>query len=328
VAHTETVNRLPFETGVMHLMDCEGTPVAVGIVKATFTIEEDGLRLAEKQQPLLPGGKLYGEPRTSSYRYEPECAYYKPATDVILVGAAIPPGGAADQVMVEFSVGPLRKRAMVFGDRYWVRSFGIPYRTPPEPFDAMPLVYERSFGGCGDRRNPVGVGFAHEFGPGEDRLSLPNIEDPACLISDFHDCPKPIGFGFTSPDWQPRATLAGSYDESWSEERAPLPPSDFNPRFFNAASEGLLIEGRLRGTEKVELHHCAAQPHVIFALPGVPPPVCHFKIAGRRPVVAATELDTVVINTVERMVILTCRCHVALPRGPESLLELRFEGGN
>jgi hypothetical protein len=339
MSHTEVVNRLPFPAGVLHLMDSDGAPVAVAVLKATFDIGDDGLHLAEQQQPLLPAGKPYGEPGTSSFQYEPECAYYKPATDVVLVGAAVPPSGPAERVNVEFSVGALRKSAVVFGDRYWVRSYAGPYLTSPEPFESMPLVYERAFGGW-DRsdlaperhsfepRNPVGKGFARRFAPGEDRLALPNIEDPRDLISDMRSRPKPVGFGFVNPDWQPRAALAGSFDESWTRDRAPLPPADFDRRFFNGASEGLMAEARLRGDETVELRNCSARPYMTFSLPGGPPPLCRFKVEGRPKEVVATELDTVVINTLENLAILTWRCHVHLPRGPESLLELRIKGGN
>ena len=31
-------------------------------------------------------GQLWGEPGKSSYKYEPECAFIKPATDVVLIG--------------------------------------------------------------------------------------------------------------------------------------------------------------------------------------------------------------------------------------------------
>jgi hypothetical protein len=239
--------------------------------------------------------------------------------------------------MVEFSVGPLRKRAMVFGDRYWLRSLGGTYPTPPELFESLPLVYERAFGGVDpadleglarEPRNPVGMGFASRFPAGEDRIPIPNIEDPACLITNFDDRPKPVGFGVTSPDWQPRASLAGTCNEVWAQNRAPLPPADFDPRFFNAASEGLVAERRLLGNEAVELRNCAPRSHLAFNLPGVPPPLCRFKIVGRPYLVVSTELDTIVVNTADMLVLLTWRCHVPLPRGPESLVELRIKEGN
>ena len=56
----------------------------------------------------------------SSYKYEPEIALFKPATDVVLIGHAHPPGGGATQVDVGIKVGPVQKVARVFGDRFWL----------------------------------------------------------------------------------------------------------------------------------------------------------------------------------------------------------------
>ena len=338
MGQTNLTSDLPFYLGLQHLLDLDGVPVAVAIVKATFTISEGNLRLADEQLQLFPAGKALGEPGRSSYVYEPECSYYKPRTDVVLIGDAIPPAVVGTQVEVSFSLGKLRKRAVVIGDRYWVRSFAGVYLSPPEPFERMPLTYERAFGGWDrndpnpDRhtfvaRNPVGAGFARKFGPGQDRIALPNIEDPSDRITSMDSRPRPMGFGFTNPDWQPRAALAGTYDASWVENRMPLLPVDFDPRFFNAASEGLVMEGYLVGNELVAIENCSSLPLITFGLPGIPPPSCRFRVAGRADSNVATNLDTVVVNARDGVVVLTWRCHVPLPRGPEFLLEVHLSGG-
>ncbi len=72
----------------------------------------------------------------------------------------------------------------------------------------------------------------------EDGVSLPNLEDPADPLLRWGQIAAPAGFGFVSPDWEPRASLGGSYDETWRRERMPLLPGDFDRRFFNAASPG------------------------------------------------------------------------------------------
>ncbi len=65
----------------------------------------------------------------------------------------------------------INKRLRVFGDRYWEKGrFGL-RMTEPEPFENMPIIYERAFGGIDEQastpeqlimeeRNPVGTGFA------------------------------------------------------------------------------------------------------------------------------------------------------------------------
>ena len=115
-------------------------------------------------------GEPVGEPGECSYRLEPEMAFVKPATDVVLVGHAHATRPRTTSVDVELSVGPLRKRAVVTGDRHWSKGLLGPRASDPEPFETIPLVYERAFGGWDrsrddeakhtyDRRNPVGVGY-------------------------------------------------------------------------------------------------------------------------------------------------------------------------
>jgi hypothetical protein len=335
VAHTEIKTALPLEAVILHLADREGMPVGVAVTKATYSIRPEGLTLAEEKQPIFPAGQPYGEPGKSSFRYEPECAYVKPATDVVLIANAIASRAAPIQVEVEFSVGPLRKKALVFGDRYWFSGFTGPDVLGPEPFEEMPLVYERAFGGWDrshadperdvpDPRNPLGCGFQKRFAPHQDRLPLPNVEDPNDLITDMNSRPNPIGFGFTNPDWQPRSQFAGTMDDAWMRDRMPELPADFDVRFFNAASSGLVAQGYLRGNEIVRVSNCSQEGLLVFNLPGIPPPLCRFRIAGRPDAKLPGELDTIVVNTVDRLVTMTWRCHLALPRGPEQLLEVEI----
>ena len=65
-------------------------PLLVPVVKATFELSPRGtLTLAEEQAPLeLKGQRWDPKDETSSERYEPEVAFFKPATDMVLVGHA------------------------------------------------------------------------------------------------------------------------------------------------------------------------------------------------------------------------------------------------
>src|SRR5215469_9031201 len=117
----------------------------------------------------------------------------------------------------------------------------------------MPLLYERAFGGwdCTDEdpqkhryepRNPAGTGFRHTH-RAEDEFALPNIEDPAQPFRTYGERPPPAGFGFIAANWLPRLSFAGTYDRAWDDERKPLLPTDFDRRFFNGASTGLIAPG-------------------------------------------------------------------------------------
>jgi hypothetical protein len=236
---------------------------------------------------------------------------------------------------VEFEVGPVRKQARIVGNRFWVRGLWGANMSAPEPFTEMPLVWERASGGwdrshvdpefhtC-DKRNPFGVGFQRDFGPTQDQIPLPNIEDVNDPVTTLGRRTKPCGFGFINPDWEPRASYAGTYDKDWIETKMPLLPDDFDLRFFNAASPGLITSGYLAGNEQVFVRNCGKEEKLEFELPGAPAPSCRFRIAKQQDVQLTGNLDTVVVNVAEETVTLTYRCHVPLALGFDRLREVQI----
>jgi hypothetical protein len=332
VAHPHTQNSTPFLFEALHLIDEECRPLIVPISKATFRIDGDRCELAEQQVPLQLGGECFGpDPATSSYRYEPEVAFFKPATDVVLIGHAHAVAPGTREMLVDARVGELQKQLHVVGDRVWFKSAGLPTMSAPLAFDRMPLIYERAFGGW-DRsdpdperhavelRNPVGTGF--RAGGFEDGLRLPNLEDPRARIRTPGDRPAPVGIGFTAPHWHPRSSLAGTYDARWVEERSPLLPADFNRSHFNAASAGLVANGYLRGDERVSVTGMTSTGRLEFSLPGVPAPRVRLVLQGHEDVQVPLALDTVIIEPDDRRVMLIWRGHHRLTTGPHDVTEI------
>jgi hypothetical protein len=337
MGHPNIENKTRFAFEPVFAADSEARPAVISVVKAAFEIEgSEKLKLAAKQVPVSLAGQYWGDPDCSSYKYEPEGAFHKPATDVALIGHAYGLSGA-NYVMVKFQVGPVQKIARVAGDRCWFRSFGIFRKTPPKPFDKIPLQYERAFGGWDrsrenpkfhrfDPRNPVGTGFRAWVGRFEDEVKLPNIEHPRHRLRRYYQKPPPVGFGFTSPHWQPRARFAGTYDQKWQQARMPALPKDFDFRYFNAASEGLVVPGYLKGNEPVLVENASRERRLYFNLPGVSPPACLVELRGgvKRPV--QTILDTVIVNTDDRLLLLIWRGILALRRGPEDVVAIKIGG--
>jgi len=335
MGHPKVDNRTPFAFEALYLADEEFRPLVVPLVKATFTIGEDGrCRRADEQLPPNLEGECWGEdPETSSYKYEPEVAFVKPATDVVLIGHAYAPDTQTTELRVGLRVGALSKQLLIRGDRVWFRTAGIVSATKPRPFEKMPLVYERAFGGW-DRghpdpakhscepRNPVGTGY-RAGGGFQEGLHLPNVEDPRAPVDSFGDRPPPAGFGFVSPHWKPRAQLAGTFDEAWQNGRAPLLPRDFDRRHLNAASPGLVAEGHLRGDEAVAGVGLTPCGRLHFSLPGVSPPAVEIALTEgpRQPVPLA--LDTVIIEPDEQRVMLLWRGHLPLRNGPHDVRAIR-----
>src|SRR5262249_23044503 len=136
------------------------------------------------------------------------------------------------------------------------------------------------------------------------------------------------GFGFTNPSWQPRASLAGTYDEAWMKNRMPLLPKNFDRRFFNAAAPGLVAARYLRRHEAGRINHASPEGWLSFQLPGVPPPACLVTVKGKEDQTLRTQLDTVIINTDEKLLLLIWRANLAVRNGPHDVGAIKIWTGN
>jgi hypothetical protein len=269
-------NRTPFAAERGWVRDRDGTEIWLVAVKASFDILPNGsTAVAKEQPPVLRVAEHHGEPGQSSIKYEADLVLTKTTTDVIVVGHACAPAGTAvTHLDVGFKLGAMQKVLRVFGDRQW-STFGP---GAPQPFDKMPLVYERAYGGVDrasktpekdwDWRNPVGTGYA-TAGAHAEQQALPNIEDPRQLISSWKDRPAPAGFGAIAAHWQPRVALAGTYDEHWMKTRQPLLAEDMDDRFFQCAPVDQQAPQFLRGGESVILLGMSPQGPLRFHLPKV-----------------------------------------------------------
>ncbi len=325
-------NKTKFQAEPLFLFDENGRPILTMVVKATFRIMPGyGLLLSDKQAPVDFEGKFWGDPETSGYKYEPETAFFKPATDIALVGRVHPPNSKTTRMAVGLKVGPIRKAVKVFGDRYWLKSLGKPMATEPKPIEKISLSFECAYGGWDrshpdparhvfDDRNPVGTGFCVYKERGGDGLKLPNLEHPEYPIKNIEDRPPPAAFGFVSPHWRPRASLAGTYGEKWMKEKMPLLPDDFDRRFFNAAPADQIAPGRLKGDEPVVVVNASPGGKLSFHLPGIEPPRCLFQIRGEQDRHVASVLDTVVINTDENLLFLIWRANTILSDSHEDAI--------
>jgi hypothetical protein len=335
MGHPSIENHTPFTFEPLFLADEEMRPLLVPVVKATFEISPRGtLTLAEEQEPLELKGKRWDEKNeSSSERYEPEVAFFKPATDVVLVGHAHAPERNTKELLVALKVGALQKGVRIIGDRVWFKSMGSIAMSKPIPFERIPLRYERAFGGWDrsspeaakhqfDPRNPVGTGFRASGSRFEEGIRLPNLEDPPQPIKAWGDRPAPAGFGFIGPHWQPRAAFAGTYDAVWEKSRKPLLPRDFDRRFLNAASSGLIAPGYLKGNEPVVVVGATPEGRLTFNLPGLPPP--RVQVSRKKGASEQLELrlDTVILDTDEMRLFLLWRGLLVLAREPTEVVEI------
>jgi len=278
----QILNKTPFETALTLVTDQHGAEKTAVAIKGTFKIpaRHEKVCLAEKQLPVLYADEYHGEPGKSSLKYPVDLVLGKVSTDIGLIGHAYSPREkSVTQLPVSLKVGQLQKSLMLIGDRQWEKRTLMPgfQATEPKPFSEMPLTYERAFGGVDqthknekkhgwEPRNPIGTGFRLNDDAVEGQ-KLPNLEDPAQLISSWKDKPPVACLGFVDGSWEPRVKFTGTYDDNWRENQFPLLPMDFDLRFFNSAHPDLTTKGFLRGGEPVQMINLSRKGVLEFKLP-------------------------------------------------------------
>ncbi len=337
MSHPNIHNHTRFSYSPLFLSDEDGYPCLVLVVKGTFTIQKNEAQLgfADKQDPVLIEGQFWGEPETSSYKFEPEFALEKPGTDIALIGHVFSEDEKATECEVGLRCGSQQQLARVVGNRTWIKKLGLIRPSDPEPLGRIPLNAEHAFGGwdrshenpnkhrC-EMRNPMGKGFHLSRSNFREGLLLPNIEEPGFPIKNFTQNANPVLFGFTLPGWEPRIKYAGTYNKKWEAQRKPLLPKDFDLRFFNSAPQNLIAKNGLIGNEAVSIVNAGRRAKTSFYLPGTTAPKAHGSLLRGQEFELQTKLDTVIIRADDDLVHLVWRARLRLRSGPEDLQALEI----
>src|SRR5262245_23650813 len=201
-----------------------------------------------------------------------EMGYPKGAPEVLIAGDAKAPAGTQVKAHeVSVVVGPMIKRAMVFGDRYWTREHGVVRMSDAAPFESMPLTPALAFGNEKHPLNPAGRGsdpdfVIERFG----YAALANIENPNSLVMHPHDRPDPVLFGPLSHEHPLRKSKQGTPDNEWIRSSFPEPPPGFDWAFFNVAPADQRLKEPLRGDEPMAVVGMSAEhPGIESRLPGL-----------------------------------------------------------
>mgnify|MGYP000639624543 CR=1 FL=1 len=136
-------NRTPLSANMELFPNEEGIDTLYLMVKASFNIGHQWT-LTDEQQPPIAEDVYWGEPDKSSLKYASDFHTGKPATDIVMIGNACSPNNdQVNQLDVSLAVGQISKTIRVFGDREWKDD----RMSAPKPFQTMPRVYERAYGG-------------------------------------------------------------------------------------------------------------------------------------------------------------------------------------
>ena len=305
-------NRTPFAPFTFQSLDLSGHPFQVVVLKGTFEIALDAApSLALRQEPVSVEEEPHEGGQTTSLRSDDDLAPFKPRTDIVVNATSYAPGNKpAREWLAGVSVGKVQKRVLVTGPRVWIHSVLSGWSLgAPAPTVAVPLRYDRAFGGIARRRrgdeayveNPVGKGFVDV----DTADTSKPIEAPSIVTPDFR--PPPLGGRYPVEglaaihrSWQPRLAKAGTFDAAWSKTRHPLMPEDFDFAFYNSAHPDLVYPGYVVGGEEVRLERLCREHEVLtFRLPAHVVGVAITDKAGYRYGCPA-RLDTVHIDA-ERM---------------------------
>ncbi len=316
-------NRTPFEAASFVVPDPQGQEVLLVVVIAVFHAPGGrSLELAPEQREVRIEDEYWGDPATSSPRYENDLALFKPFVDVLVNGSAhAPQGQPARQVPIEVSVGDVRKRLVVHGERVWAAL----EPTRAIPFVTMPVIYERAFGGQAERgraepRNPVGIGL-HGAKPHDPAIMshVPNVEYPRAALSHRGSRSRPAGLGVIGRGWTPRIGFAGTYDQLWLDAHWPLLPPDFDPRYHQAAPEDQQ-SSTIRGGEPGHIVNMTPEGVWRFRLPVLDIPVR--LLYEDRQDQAPLRMDTVMLEPDDYRITLTCRLTIQTQRKRGPLREV------
>lgn len=325
-------NLTPFGYDTAFGYDLNDTIQVVLCVAGCFKMPPPGkvynkdLELFDEQSPPPMADEHWSDPANSSLRYAGQGAIHRQGVDIYLQGSAwAPKGYKVKEMRTIVQVNNYKKELNVIGDRYWLG--GLVLRASnPQPFESMPLIYERSFGGTSvakdgriiaqEARNPVGRGI---YGRRRDAINqpLPNLEAPGERLNMISKKATPWGYGPIACNWQPRISYAGTYDQKWIDERLPLWPRDTDIRFFSAAAPGLNISAPLVGGEPVLLKGFSPDGAFCFRLP-------QYRVIAKsyymdHKLRNMMRLDGILFETDEKAVTLYWRCAVPLGRGRKTL---------
>jgi len=222
---------------------------------------------------------------------------------------------------VKRRIVPLR----VHGPRvFFAGVFGVGI-GPAAPFERVPLVYERAYGGQSDDlsivelRNPSGVGVAARAADLVGKRA-PQIEHPERPHTSAGDRHAPVGFGAIMSHWSPRREHAGTFDARWRATRMPLLPEDYDPRYANVAHPSLQLEEHLAPGDPLRVLGMSLE-QLALELPPFPIVAAARYDTGER-VEARPPIDTVIVLPEEQRIEIVARAAFPTGRGRRVLREV------
>jgi hypothetical protein len=325
-------NATSFAALAVPYRDHRGADVVVVLAKATFVRRGGRIALADEQvsvrmsdTPTDPGAVAKG--RESSLRYPSDVGGSKPGADIVVVGNAISPRPVTS-IDVAVRAPDRHAELRVHGERvFYQGALGLQI-GPAATFERAAITYERAYGGTSrdgsivDWRNPVGRG-VHAKASELDGAPAPSVEDPAHPVEGARAA-IPVGFGAVAMWWLPRRARMGTADAAGQAERMPLPPLDFDPRFYQVAHPSLQMDRYLQPGDLIAAHGLCEEGLFQITVPDLRL-IAHVRRADAAALSLPLVLDTALLEPESARIELTFRCVLPLGRGATLLREVRLD---
>jgi hypothetical protein len=310
-------NETDFRVQALPFIGADGADCRLVVVKGSFGIQRDGSVLKlRNQRDIRAADETWGPPEVADVRFPSDLCEFRPGTDVIVVGHARTPAAEPLRALaVRIDVAGRRLDLRVTGPSLFRRTlFGVrPGR--PAAFVSVPMAWSHAWGGADltrkrpleDARNPVGRGVAHR----KRHLvgqPAPQIERVARRKKQRR---RPGGCAPLSALFEPRRSLAGTYDARWLANVHPARPKDYDPRCEQRAAPDLVFDKPLRGNEPVRIAGMRHDGPLEFAIPRAYL-VIEAAIDGATQT-ARPHLDSVLVDVDARVVELTWRASFRCP---------------
>lgn len=323
-------NSTAFSALDIPMSDHGGRSVVVAIVKASFSVLDDG-RVVPRDIPaeVRVNDELYDPDNPEgSVRLPSDVCVEKHGTDVIVVGDAIAPKPVSFMdvaVKVRDTTAALR----VHGERVFHHGVLGVSIGKAAPFERMPIVYERAYGGVADggwiveSRNRAGVGVAKKKSDliGKPAPQIEHLARPHTNAGDDH---PPVGFGAIRSHWSPRLEHAGTFDDEWQQTRMPAMPLDFDLRANNLAHPSLIFDQHVVAGDTIAIVGMSPEGVLSFRVPDLRLVLrARSDVSGR--VAVRPAIDTILIEPAERRFEVVVRKAFLRGRARDVLREIRVD---
>jgi len=302
----DLVNRTQFAADFFHTI--AGEDVMLGSVVLRTLHRIDGGQLApdpDRAWPVTP------EPyKTEFGQFDGESPFVREGCDFFILGHAYPPSPGGTAAKVQLAVGSFRFALVAFGERRWVRREHELIPSEPQPFEKIPLTWQRAFGGVCKvdgldypwGANPKGRGFYWEEQQAEGQ-ALPNLEDPERRIRRWDDRPDPVATAPYSGEWALRALNSVALDRSGPKPKI----KRIKPSYYNNAPPRLILPQAPRSTETISISGVRPRGERLeFRMPELAYHV-YVQLENRRYVFPA-RLEALAVLAEEARVMLGYRC--------------------